>query len=445
MELEELLLGFIESKDEEKLMQLLADNHPIDIALAIENFDDNLLSEFIHMVDDEYMSYIFQEASENLQIIFMDIIEPSRIVRLFSFMSPDDIADILGFIPFKNRKVLLNLMKKSDSNELHMLLGYDEDTAGGIMTTQYIALKNTLSTKDALIKIKHIGPKTEVIETIFVVNSANILMGTADLRDILISSEDTLLDEIMNENVISVNPHVDQEEVSLIVSKYDLRVLPVVNNKGSILGIITVDDVIDVIVDEHTEDFLALSGVNKNETFDSKLSISLKRRLPWLMVNLVTAFIASFTISLFEGVIAQVVALAAAMPIVTGMGGNAGSQSLSVVIRSIALGEINLEDHWKIVFKEMALGLVEGITTGLFAGIILAIRYNNVFLGLIIMASLSFNLMISGFFGFLIPLILKKLNLDPAVSSAVFLTTATDVLGFFAFLGLSKMFLPLLL
>jgi magnesium transporter len=310
------------------------------------------------------------------------------------------------------------------------------------MTTQYIALKETLTVKDALGKIKLIGPKTEVIETIYAIDINNRLSGSIDLRDILISDDSTLLMNIMDRNVLSVRPETDQEEVSLLVSKYDLKALPVVNAKKAILGIITVDDVIDVIVKEQTEDLLMISGVSKDERVGSKLSISIQRRLPWLFINLATAFLASFTVGIFEDVISQVVALAAAMPIVAGMGGNAGSQTLSIVIRGLALGEINIVDDWKIVFKELALGFINGLSTGLMTGFILFLRYGNYYLGLIILVAMTANLMIAGFFGFIIPLILKRLNLDPAISSSIFLTTATDVCGFFIFLGLAKMFLP---
>jgi len=257
------------------------------------------------------------------------------------------------------------MINKRDSNEIQMLLGYGPDTAGGIMTTKYIALKSGLSMKDVLQEIRRIGPKTEIIETIFVVDKANELIGSADLRDILASAEDVSYD-----NVLSVRPETDQEEASLIVSKYDLKVIPVVNRRNVILGIITIDDIIDVIVEEQTEDLLMLSGVSKDEKVGNKISTSVVRRLPWLVINLMTAFLASFTVGMFEDVIIQVVALAAAMPIVTGMGGNAGSQTLSVVIRSIALGEVDIKNDWKYVFNEVGLGLINGSVTGLITGIV---------------------------------------------------------------------------
>ncbi len=443
-ELQEILLSLISSQDTEKLVQLFETNYAIDIAKALIDFEDDDLRSLLELLDSKEIASIIEEAEESLQTRIIELLNSEKIVQVFTHMSSDDITDILGIVGINQRKQLLRLMKDRDSKEIQMLLGFEPDTAGGIMTTQYIALRKNLSIKDTLQKIKNIGPRTEVIETIFVVGLANELVGTADLRDILIASDEFLLEDIMNHNVIYVYPDTDQEEASLIVSKYDLKALPVVNRKHAILGIITIDDVIDVIVEEHTEDLLMLSGVSKDEKIGSKISTSIHRRLPWLFVNLITAFLAAFTVGLFEDVIVQVVALAAVMPIVTGMGGNAGSQTLSIMIRSIALGEAELKQEWKFIFKEIALGLINGLAIGTVTGFILSIKYDNFFLGIIVMVAMTGNLIIAGFFGFVIPLLLKRLRLDPAVSSSIFLTTATDVGGFFIFLGLAKIFLSYL-
>ncbi|MPM21745.1 Magnesium transporter MgtE [bioreactor metagenome] len=444
-ERQEELINSVLEDDKEKIYEIIDNMYPIDIAIIIEEFDDESLMKFNEHIDNELMAEIIEQASEELQVRIIKLFEFKSIVHLFSYMSNDDIADILGNLPIKMRKDLLKLMKTGDTRQLQELLGYDEDSAGGIMTTEYIALRGDLLIGESLKKIKEIGPKTEVIETIFVLNNNKELIGTADLRDILVAPEDEKLLNIMNDNIISVYPEEDQEKVSLLVSKYDLKAIPVINHKNSLLGIITVDDIIDVIVEEQTEDILMMGGVSKEERVDSSLGTSIKRRLPWLFINLGTAFLAAFTVGLFEDVIAQVVALAAAMPIVAGMGGNAGTQTLSVVIRSIALGEVSLKKNWRLVFKEVGLGIINGAATGVVTGIILYMKYNNPYLGLIIFAAMIGNLVIAGFFGFIIPLLLKVFGVDPALASAIFLTTATDVFGFFLFLGLAKMFLPYLL
>jgi len=444
-ELKDILASCKKNNNYEKVKKLIASQYAVDIAQGIAGFEDEELRTFLDALETEDIASIIEAAPPSLQKKIIEKIGIDETISVFSLLSADDIADILGLLKIDLRKDLLRQMKQNDSEDIQTLLDFDPDTAGGIMTTQYIAVKESLSISETLQKIKMIGPKTEVIETIFVVNLQNELIGTADLRDILTTAGEVALSKIMDDNIIFVFPETDQEEVSRIVSKYDLKVLPVVNSNRVILGIITPDDVIDVIMKEQTEDFLMLFGVNKHEKVGSKLSTSLSKRLPWLCVNLITAFFAALIVSLFEDVIAQVVALAVAMPIIAGMSGNFGSQTLSIVIRGIALGEIDIKRDWKFVFKEISLGLISGSIIGFITGLFLFLRYQNIVLSLILFTSMILSLVIAGIFGFLVPLVLKRLKLDPAISSSIFLTAATDIGGFFIFLGLAKFFLPSLL
>ncbi|OCL27528.1 magnesium transporter [Orenia metallireducens] len=432
-------------KDNKGLHSWLETIHPIDLAETITDLNDDELLQFYKRVDTELMAEVLEQAEDDFQARFLRLLDIKDIISIFNYMATDDITDIIGNLTFAESKKILNMMKEEDSGAIRKLLGYDEESAGGLMTTEFIALKESLTTIEALTKIKRISPTTEVIRSIFVLDDSKKLVGVADLRDILVAKEETLLRDIANTNVISVTPDIDQEEVALLVAKYDLTAIPVISRKGIMLGIITVDDIIDVIEEENTEDILKLGGVSEEERIDSSLMISIRRRLPWLLINLVTAFLAAYTVGLFEDVIAQVVALAAAMPIVAGMGGNAGTQTLSITIRSIALGELELKESWKIVFKEILLGLIHGAATGVVTGVILYFVYGNPYLGLIILLAMICNLIIAGLSGFLIPLGLKIVGIDPALASAIILTTATDVFGFFIFLGLAKVFLNFLI
>ena len=435
----------VNNQDEKAIDDIYEHVPPVDLAEAIEELKDNELAYLCRHTDDEELAEILEESDEDLQVAMIDCLNNERVLKLFNHISKDNIVDILGQLPIGKRKHLINLMKSEDQHVIEQLLGYEEDSAGGLMTTEYIALNARLTVMRALVKIKEIAPKTEVIDTIFVLNDKKELVGTADLRDILSSKEDVKLSDIMDEQVISVLPETDQEEVSLLVSKYDLTTIPVVNKNHALLGIITVDDIIDVIQEEHTEDMLQMHGVNKEESLDSTLFESIKMRLPWLIVNLATAFLASFTVKMFEGTIEKIVALSATMTIVTGMGGNAGSQTLSIMIRSIALGEVHLKDCFHAFIKEVCLGIIDGFVTGVITGCIVYAIYGNFYLGIIICIAMVGNLVVSGFFGFLIPVALKALHLDPALASSIFLTTATDVLGFFIFLELANIFMPVLL
>lgn len=443
-QLQQLLLALIKH-DKFQIDNIYDHIEAIDLAKEIEELEDNQLKYLCNHIDDEKLAEILEESDEDLQVDIIDCLDNKRILSLFNYIPKDNIVDILGELPIGKRKSLINSMQADDKQIIEQLLGYDEESAGGLMTTEYIALNSHLTVFNALIKIKEIAPKTEVIDTIFVLNNRKQLVGTVDLRDILSSEDHVKLYTIMDNHVISVTPEIDQEEVSLLVSKYDLTTIPVVNHNQGLLGIITVDDIIDVIQDEHTEDMLQMHGVNKEESLDSTLFESIKMRLPWLIVNLATAFFASFVVKIFEGTIEQIVALSATMTIVTGMGGNAGSQTLSIMIRSIALGEVHFKDCFPALRKEICVGLLNGFITGAITGIIVYALYGNIYLGLIICIAMIGNLVISGIFGFLIPVALKGLHLDPALASSIFLTTATDVLGFFIFLELANLFLPLLL
>lgn len=431
--------------EEEDLIDVIESPYAIDIAIAMEDFDDDEILSLSEKISAEHMAQIMEQADEDLQKRIAEILGIDKMLTVFHHMSKDDIADILGNVPINMRKNILNMMKRKDTIEIQNLLLYEDDSAGGLMTTEFIALNSQLTVDKALSKIREIGPKTEVIETIFILNNKKELIGTADLRDILVEDSNVTLEEIMYDNIISVTADMDQEEVSHIVSKYDLKVVPVINRKNSLLGIITVDDILDVVFEEQTEDILKMGGVSSEENVESTVFKSVRMRLPWLILNMFTAFIASMVVSTFEDTIAQVTCLAAAMPIIAGMGGNAGTQALSIVITNITTGDLSLKNDWKLVGKEIALGLINGIVIGLVTGTILSIQYNNIYLGFIMIAAMIANLVIACVFGFLIPLILKALNIDPALASSIFLTTITDVFGFFILLSLSKVFLPYLI
>lgn len=430
----------LETKEE--IEEFLEEHHSVDIAESFyEIDDDNELLRVFNLLKEENKLEIFEEAEEELQIRILNLLDLEETIEILGSLPPDDVADILGLIELRKSKEILDNMKKSDANKIRTLLGYGDDTAGGIMTTQYIAFKKNLRIKDILEKIKIIGPKTEYIETVFVLDEQSRLIGEADLRDILISPDETILEEITDENIIYVDPYYDQEKVAQIVSKYGLKVVPVVNRRGNMLGIITIDDVIDVINEENTEDILKMHGAGDDETLETSLFESIYKRLPWLVINLVTAFLASFTVGLFESTIQTVVALAAAMPIVSGMGGNAGTQSLAVTIRSIALDESDSDEALKISLKYIALGFINGIVLGIVCGFVIYLIYKSIFLSLIILLAMIGNCIIACLVGYLIPVGLKMLKIDPAMASAVVLTTITDICGFFLFLGLATLFL----
>lgn len=430
------VINIAELTDETKL---------IDIAKTLSEYEDNQILKLCSALIDEKLAMILEHAEEKEQVRITNFLTDEKLLKVFSCMQKDNIVDILGLVQIGRRKELINLMKTGDRTIIEQLLGYKEDCAGGIMTTEFISLNSELDVKGALKKIKEISPKTELLDTFFITDERKKLIGTVELRDILVDETNKKIKEMMNSNFVYVEPETDQEEVALMATKYDLTVIPVVNKNMAMLGIITIDDIVEVMVEEHTEDVLKLGGVAKEETIDSTLWESIKMRFPWLLINLITAFLASMTVRQFEDTISQVVALSATMSIVTGMGGNAGTQTVSIIIRNIAMGRVKLKDSWNLIVKALLLGLINGAGIGVITGIVVYFIYGNVYLGVIILCAMIGNFIVAGLAGLIIPLILDKLHIDPALSSSIFLTTATDILGFFIFLSLAKIFLPYLI
>jgi magnesium transporter len=438
----EELRALIEEGDHEKLSTFIGLFQPIDFAEMVGELDDTETAGLCALLEEDELASLMEQAEDKERIRIAKTLNDERLLSAMEYMQKDDIVDMLGDFPIGRRKQVIRLMKNSDRQIITNLLQYPEDSAGGLMTTDYIALREDFTVYDGLIKIREISPKTEMIETIYVINSARQLIGCIDLRKLLTAKKDTVIGTIMEDQVISVLPETDQEEAAHLVSRYDLNAIPVVSSSKQILGIITVDDVIDVIVEEYDEDMLQMAGVNAEENLESTWKESLRMRLPWLIVNLATAFLASFTVSLFQDTISKVVALSAVMTIISGMGGNAGTQTMSILVRALSQQDISWKDALRPLVKELVVGILNGAACGVVTSIVVYFMYHNIFLSLIVIMAMIGNLIVSAFFGFLVPVVLKKLHADPAVASSIFVTTATDVLGFFIFLGLASLFLP---
>lgn len=441
LELRDILLEIIHNEDCQALNDLFENVQDIDIAIAIAELEDEDMMHFFRFLNTEQQALILEEEEEDDQIRIINHLDIEEILPIFEEMSSDDITDIVGALSVRKRKDILNLMTKSDSEEIIQLLKYDPESAGGIMTTEYIALRGSLTALQAIHKIKEIAPHTEVIDTLFVTDYTHKLLGTVDIRELLTAPEEEHLSEIMDPNPVSVFTDTDQEEVSQLVSKYDLQVMPVTNKRGALLGIVTVDDIIDVLIEEHTEDMLMLSGVDKDERLESSIGNSVKLRSPWLIANLFTALISSFIVANFESTVAKVAVLAAIMPVISGIGGNAGSQTLSVTIRALTTDDISLRDSFATMRKQMVIGLLNGSIVGLISGTIVFIFLRNLPLALIVFASMVIIQVIANFAGFLVPVVLSHLDQDPALASSMFVTTTTDIIGFLLFLGLATLFM----
>ncbi len=437
------LLEILQDKD--MLLSYVEASHYADIAEDFSELDVEDQHEFFLNVPIDIFADTLVECSADVIIKVVEYFSVKEIISIVSELMSDDAVDVLGYADFGKQKSILNSMKLNDKVQFRTLLGYEKDSAGGLMSTEFVALRASLSVNEAITKLRSIEHDSDdYFDIIYIVDTKKQLVGVVSLRELVLSQSDMLLSDIMDTFVVSVKASDDQEDVADLVQKYDLGAIPVVNNKNSILGIVTVDDVIDVLIEEQEEDYLKFGGVMNDPETDDTIVSSIKARLPWLCINLFTAFLAAFVVSQFDAVISKVVALAVAMPIVAGMGGNAGTQALSVMIRNIAVNDASLSTEWKKTYREIGVGFINGLVTGSIAGLALSIAYSNYYLGLLLLCSMIGNMMLAGIVGFTVPLILKKLNFDPALASSIFITTATDIFGFFLFLGLATAFLPLL-
>lgn len=313
------------------------------------------------------------------------------------------------------------------------------------MATEFTTIWEDKTVKKTLEFLQQTANEIQTSFYLFVTDSNLALKGVISLRDLVSTPFNARISEITNPHVISLDVNMDQEEVALMFEKYGFVTMPVVDEMNHMLGIVTVDDVMEIIQDENTEDIHQLGGVSGEERVDGTLKESIQSRLPWLMVNLITAILAASVVGMFESTISQVVALATIMPIVTGMGGNAGTQSLTIVVRGIALGELTGENARRIFFKECGVGIVTGCVIGLIIAILGMLFQGNAMFGLVTGLAMLLNMIAATIAGYFVPIMLKKMKIDPALASAVFVTTVTDVLGFFFFLGLATVFIGYLI
>lgn len=438
-ELKQLLLH----GSEDEIKAIITDIHPVVILDLIHENEDSALALLAHL-SDEVIADIVEEEDDEDKYELLKLFSDVKQKHILEEMSNDEVTDLLGELKDEEQQELLAKLSSEDRQDIKELMCYAEDSAGGLMTTEFISIRAKNTVRQTLEYLQR-NTDGETAYYLYVTDRQNVLKGVVSLRDIVSSTFDTNMLEITNPNVISVRYDEDQEAVWKQFEKYGFVMMPVVDEENHMLGIITVDDIMDVIQEETTEDINRLGQVGKEERIDSQLFESLRSRLPWLVINLFTAVMAAAVISLFEGTISQVVSLATIMPIVTGMGGNAGTQSLTIVVRGLSLGELTKENAVSILAKEVGVGLFSGIVIGVLIAVGAMLFERNPMFGLVTGAAMFLNMILANIAGYFIPVLLEKCHVDPALASGVFVTTVTDVLGFLFFLGLATLALPYLL
>jgi len=413
---------------------------PADIAHYIESAPSRVRRLLWELVGNEVEGEVLGELSEDLQQEFLLRMNSEQMAALVAGLDPDDVADILQQLPDHLIPKVLQTMGEQDRQRVEAVLTYDEDSAGGLMNTDTITVRPDLTIDAVLRYLRRHVELPEITDSIFVVNRRDTFLGTLTLSKLVTSSSSTTVREVMNTHIQGIPATMDASQVAHLFERHNWVSAPVVNEEGHLLGRITIDDVVDVIIDNAEHSLLSMANLSDEEETFSSVRRSAPRRAVWLGINLFTAVLASAVISLFQGTIEQVVALAILMPIVASMGGVAGSQTLTVVIRGMALGQINRNNLRWLVSKEMLTGALNAMLWAVVIGSFAAWWFEAPMIGVIIAVAMVINLLTAAFAGALLPVFLKSIRIDPALAGSVMLTTVTDVIGFLSFLGLATLF-----
>jgi magnesium transporter len=418
--------------------------HPADLADLYAYLNDEEKAWFVETVikNKKMVEIVSDMGSEHLPEFF-SLVPETVLLEALRQLQPDDLTDTLAALSAEQRSDILAKLGEAQRQETATLLEYAPDTAGGLMNTDFVALSESLTVEQAIAQLR--AQPTSDTFYVYVIDQNERLVGVVSFRDLVVSAPARSLGEIMKIDPVSVEAHANQEDVADMIARYDLLSLPVVDAEHRLIGRVTVDDAIDVIAEEATEDIYHLASLSAEEHVSTPVLTAASKRAPWLLINLATAILAASVVALFQNTISEFVILAALMPIVAGMGGNAGTQSLAVVVRALALGEIDWTIGWRVIIKEVGIGFVNGAINGLVIGLVVFAWYRNLPLAVLMFVAMIVNLIIAALFGAAVPLVLKKFRQDPALGSSIFVTTATDVGGFLVFLGLASLFIDRLI
>jgi len=413
--------------------------HPADAADIIEHLTENDRENLIKLSSFKIDPEVFIELNESIQSEIVKYLPTNSITDIIKNLESDDAIKILENLDEQNKETLLNSLPPKDRFALKESLSYPEDSAARLMQREFTAIPNNWSVGQTIDYLRENKDLPDEFLEIFIVDSEFKPIGTVPASKVLRTSRETKMQSIMLETQLSIPVDMDQEEVGHIFENYNLNSACVVDKSNKLVGMITSDDMLTVLKEEAEEDTLRLAGVGDEEITDGVFTKT-KRRFNWLLLNLLTAFLATWVISIFGATIEQMVALAFLMPIVASMGGNAGMQTLAVTVRAIATNDLSENNFVKTVTKEFAIGVLNGIIFAIISALIVQLWFKDIYLSLIISISMVLNMIVAGLFGILVPVSLKRFNVDPAIASSVFVTTITDVIGFLSFLGIGAYF-----
>ena len=429
----------LETGDKETLRRHLEAFHPSDLADVVESLDEDERAAVVQVLPGELAAETLAEMEEEEHPEELLVADSERVADIVHELSPDDAADIIGELPQEKQREILAQLPTDEAEELRDLLAYDEESAGGIMTTDVVAVRENASVAEAIEKIRTQAEEDgEDFYSVFVVDDENRLRGTVSFQDLILSQPSRPIRDVTESVLASVPATMDQEEVARVMSRYNLVSAPVIDPADRLIGRITFDDVMDIVEAETTEDLLRFSGVLDEEYLAGGVWQAVRSRLPWLTLALMTTSIAAVIIYVFRDTVERAVILAVIMPVIAAIGGNAGTQTLAVTVRRLAVSP-ERAGAWGVVAKEATVGVVNGAVLGLLAAVIgFFLPEGTIYLGLVVMLAMWGNLIVAGFAGAFVPVLLERLGADPAVASSVFFTALTDIFGFFLLLSLAS-------
>lgn len=424
---------------DEALLKVLEGYHASEIAILFERLSLSEQQHIVNLLPSDLASEVISEMDEESHpedLLFQ--LHPDKRTEIVEELDYDDATDIISYLEDHEQDEILKDLSHEDATNIRALLTYNEKTAGGLMNTDLICVNVNSTKKDAIDEIIRQSEEMEEFYTIYVVDDLDRFIGIVSLKDIIKAKHNAKIVDLVKIDAVYVSPETDQEEVADLISQYNLTSIPVIDRNQKLLGRVTFDDVIDVMEEESTEDILKISGVSEDEELSGNWVEAVKSRLPWLIINLATAFLASSVVRYFDPTIKMIPSLAAYMTIIAGMGGNAATQALAVTVRRISLYDLTDKQAYNTVLKELTVGLINGAVNGIIVFAFAFFFDANPMLGLVIFCAMTGNLVIAGVTGAGIPLILKRVGIDPAIASSIIITTFTDVFGFLLILGLAS-------
>ena len=439
------IVRLIQRRAYPNLRNIIAKTHSADIARWFPRLrTEAKQSLFEILVEEKRMGEVLRDLNGADIAEFVEGTELTVVAEILHTIPADDVTRILSDLPAEKKSELLGLIEGATSADVERLLEYEEKTAGAIMTPNFFALSEETTAAEATARIRELAD-IEMVFYVYVIDAENKLKGVLSLRQLVATKPDTPLKDLMSSHVYTVHTDMPQEEVARAVARYNLLAIPVINSIGQLVGIVTIDDVVDVIREENTEDMLKMAGTGSVDITSRSIFRNTRARLPWLLASFAGGLIAVYVIGIFESQLQTIAALAAFIPIIMGMGGNIGTQSSTIIVRSIAIGEVDIKDTWKVLWREFSTGALLGTAYGLllggFASLFPHFREHAWKLPLVVALSIFLNMIIAATIGTLIPMFFKRIRIDPAVATGPFVTTAIDVFGIFTYFLLAKIFL----